>query len=160
MNESEQVNEKCVALSTKGTKMTAKVLAKLMLAVLNKAKKPHNKKGKQSFKSLTKSGASLADIEISNVNIGSFKKTARKYGIDFALKRDDSESPPRWIAFFKAKDSRMMELAFKEYAGSTALKENTKKVPMLEKLAKANEMTKATPHKVLERVKDIAGMAR
>ena len=160
MMEHEQVNDKCVALSTRCTKMTSRVLMNLMMAFLRKSNEPHNKKGKQSFKSLTKSGATLADIEISNENIGSFKKTARKYGIDFALKRDNSESPPKWIVFFKAKDSKMMELAFKEYAGSTSLRENTKKAPMLEKLAKANEMTKSTPHKVLERVKDIAGMAR
>ena len=160
MNENEQINEKCVALSTKSTKMTAKVLAKLMLAVLNKAKKPHNKHGEQSLKSLAKSGASLSDIEISDDNIGSFKKIARKYSISFALKKDDSVTPPKWVAFFKAKDDKLMEAAFKEYAKSTLTKQKTGKGSLLQKIAEKSEIVKSTPQKVLERVKDIAAMAR
>jgi len=160
MNESEQINEKCVALSTKGTKMTARVLAKLMLAVLNKAKKPPNKQGEQSLKSLAKSGASLSDIEISNDNIGSFKKIARKYSISFSLKKDDSTSPPKWVAFFKAKDDKLMEAAFKEYAKSTLTKQKTGKKNLMQKMAEKSEIVKSTPHKVLERVKDLVGMVR
>ena len=160
MNEHEQINDKFVALSTKSAKMTTKTLANLMLAFLRKVKTPSTKHGEQSLKSLSKSGASLADIEISNDNIGSFKKIARKYNIDFALKRDDTSNPPKWVAFFKAKDDRIMEMAFKEYAKSTLTKQKTVKKSLADKLVKSNELVKSTPHKVLERVKDIAAMAR
>ena len=159
MNEHEQINDKCVALSTKSAKMTTKVLAKLMLAYINKVKNPSEKHGKQSLKSLSESGASLSDVEISNDNIGSFKKIARKYNIDFALKRDDSCNPPKWIAFFKAKQDKAMELAFKEFTHNLFKKKIINKT-LADKLIDKNEIAKSTPHKVLEWVKDIAGMAR
>ena len=84
MMEHEQINDKTVALTTRCMKMTGRTLAKLMQAFLKKAMQPHIKHGEQSHKSLTKQGASLADIEISGNNIGTFKKTARKYNIELA----------------------------------------------------------------------------
>ena len=140
--------------------MTARTLAKLMLAFLKKAKKLPKKRGEQSFKSLAKRGESLADIEISDDNIGTFKKIARKHDIDFNLQRDDTESPPRWVVFFRAKDNKRMEIAFKEYANTILTKQKTKKGSMLNKIAEKNELAKSIPHKVIEHVKDIAGMAR
>jgi hypothetical protein len=154
MMEHEQINDRTVALSMRGAKMTGRMLAKAMEAFLNKAKEPHIKQGKQSLKSLTKQGASLSDIEISGENIGTFKKIARKYNIDFALKRDDSTDPPKWIVFFKAKDDKAIESAFKEYASIT-LKQKKDKEPMLPKLEKFKELAKSAPKKVLEKTKDI-----
>jgi hypothetical protein len=96
--------------------VTGRLLAKAMQAFLKKARAPNYKRGKQSLKSLTKQGASLADMEISADNIGSFKWIARKYNLDFTLKKDTLADPPRCVVFFKAKDSKALESAFKEYA--------------------------------------------
>ena len=83
------------------------------------AQKPGEKHGKQSLKSLAKSGASIENVEIpGDSDINSFKKTARKYNIDFALKKDKSSDPPNWSVFFKSKDSKSMDAAFKEFSGS------------------------------------------
>jgi hypothetical protein len=112
----EQVNDKTVALSVKAAKLTGRLLAKAMQAFLKKAREPTYKHGKQSVKSLTKQGASLTNIEIGGDNIGDFKRVARKYNVDFALKRDDSETPPKWLVFFKAKDADALTAAFKEYS--------------------------------------------
>ncbi|MCL2798641.1 MAG: PcfB family protein, partial [Firmicutes bacterium] len=114
--EHEHINDKNVALSVRGAKVTARLLAQAMQAFLKKAREPTYKHGKQSLKSLTKQGASLADIEISGDNIGSFKKIARKYNIDYSLKLDKAANPPRCVVFFKAKDSKALESAFKEYS--------------------------------------------
>jgi hypothetical protein len=113
----EQINDKTVALSVKGAKITGRLLAKAMQAFLKQARaSPKPKQGKQSIKSLTKQGASLANIEITGDNIGDFKRIARKYNVDFALKRDDSETPPKWLVFFKAKDADALTAAFNEYS--------------------------------------------
>ena len=40
-----------------------------------------------------------SNIEITNDNIKAFESTAKKYGIDFALKKDSSEQPPRYLVF-------------------------------------------------------------
>jgi hypothetical protein len=38
----------------------------------------------------------------------------RKYNVDFALKRDTTEMPPKWLVFFKAKDAAALTAAFEE----------------------------------------------
>ena len=144
----EQVNEKAVALTTRGAKMTGRMLAKMMQAYLkhmqraksNKKAEPP-KAGKQSLNSLKKHGASLADIEITGENIGSFKRITRKHNLDFALKRDDSVDPPNWIVFFKSKDDRALDSAFKEYS-KAILNPQTKKASLKERIAKIKEMLK------------------
>jgi len=150
--EHEQINDKSVALSVKGVKLTGRMLAKAMQAFLKKAREPTHKHGKQSLKSLTKQGASLADIEINGGNIGSFKKIARKYNIDFALKKDDSKSPPNWVIFFKAKDSKALESAFKEYSSKNELKRE-KKPSMLKKLNIFKKLAKTAEPRVKNRSK-------
>ena len=111
-------NDRCVALSIKATKLTARLLAQAMQAVLKQqARSPtvKHKRGKQSIQSLVKQGASIENTPIVAENIGSFKKVARKYNIDFALKKDISTDPPGWLVFFKAKDNKAIECAFKEF---------------------------------------------
>ena len=135
----DQVNEKTAALSVKAVKITGRLLAKAMRAFLKKAREPTFKHGKQSIRSLTKQGASLTNIDISGDNIGSFSRVARKYNVDFALKRDDASSPPKWIVFFKAKDADMLTAAFNEY-GKTQMKYKSRKPSLLESLEKTKEL--------------------
>ena len=137
----EQINDKTVALSIKSAKVTGRMLAKAMQAFLKKAREPTYKHGKQSLKSLTKQGASLSDLEISGDNIGSFTRIARKYNLDFSLQRDNAAEPPRCVVFFKAKDSKALESAFKEYS-KIELKHKAK-TPMLKRLEKFKELAKS-----------------
>jgi hypothetical protein len=137
----EQINDKTVALSVKATKITGRLLAKAMQEFLKKAREPTFKHGKQSVKSLTKQGASLTNIEIDGDNIGSFNRIARKYNVDFALKKDSSETPPRWIVFFKAKDADAITAAFNEY-GKVMLKHKERKPSLLAALEKAKELVR------------------
>jgi hypothetical protein len=145
----DQINEKTAAISIKTSKVTGRILAKAMQALLRKMQEPHLKHGKQSVKSLTKHGACLTNVDVSGDNIGSFNKIARKYNIDFALKRDDSETntdkkaKPKYIVFFKAKDADALTAAFKEY-GKIELKKN-RKPSLLGRLAKAKELVAETP---------------
>jgi hypothetical protein len=149
----DQVNEKAVALYIKGGKITGRLLAKAMQAFLKQARaSPKPKQGKQSVKSLKKQGASLSNIEISGDNIGTFQKTARKYNVDFALKRDDSESPPKWLVFFKAKDADALTAAFSEYSKIT-LREKTRKPSIITGLDKFIELAKQIAAPVKNRSK-------
>jgi len=157
MMEHEIVNDKCVALSMRGTKVTGRMLAKTMKGFLKMGKgigrKILTSHGEQSLKSLSKKGAALADIEISGDNIGTFRKTARKFNVDYSLKKDNSQDPPRWTVFFRAKDDKALQSAFNEYAKIT-LKQKTRKESMLDRLDKSKELAKSAPEKVIERVKD------
>ena len=148
----EQVNDKAVALSINAAKITGRMLAKAMREFLNKTRIPALTHGKQSIKSLTKQGASLSNIEITGDNIGSFSRTARKYNVDFALKRDDSGTSPKWLVFFKAKDADALTAAFNEYS-KAQLKVKTQKPSLLARLEKAKELAKQIAAPVKNRSK-------
>ncbi len=75
--------------------------------------------GKQSLKKLAQQNVQLSNIEITDNNIKAFEKVAKKYGIDFSLKRDKSVVPPRYFVFFKARDVDVMTAAFQEITGKT-----------------------------------------
>ncbi len=114
----EQVNEKTIALYIKTGKLTADALQKAMKSLLNQMKKQKDKQphGKQTLKQLMKQNAGVSNIEITGDNIKAFESTAKKYGIDFALKKDTTENPPRYLVFFKGRDADVLTAAFKEFS--------------------------------------------
>lgn len=116
----EETNEKTIALYIKTGKLTAQQLQKAMKALLAQMKKQHDKQkiphGKQTLKQLMKQNAGVSNIEITEGNIKAFESTAKKYGIDFALKKDATESPPRYLVFFKGRDADVLTAAFKEFS--------------------------------------------
>ena len=144
-------NDRSVAISVRAAKLTARLLAQAMQAFLRKSQKTSEKHGEQSIKSLTKSGASIENVEVpgdSDINL--FKKTARKYNIDFALKKDVSSDPPNWIIFFKSKDAKTMDAAFKEFSSSVLTEKAAKPsidVEMGRYDAKAKELELPVPEK-------------
>ena len=113
----EEVDQKTIALSMKTGKLTAQVLqAALKKYLQHRAKgKTTLHHGQQSLKQLKKHGAALSNIEITDANIGPFKPCAKKYGVDFTLRKDATTQPPHYIVIFKAKDADNMEQAFKEF---------------------------------------------
>ena len=78
--------------------------------------KSYSGAGKQTIKQLVGQGAGVSNIEITDKNIKSFESIARKYGVDFALKKDTTESPPKYLVFFKARDTDAIMAAFREYS--------------------------------------------
>ena len=121
----DEINEKVVALSVKGAKLTAETLQKAIKAMLAQAKKQQEKQphGKQTLKQLAKQNAGLSNIEITEGNIKAFEQTAKKYGIDFALKKDSTEIPPRYLVFFKGRDADALTAAFKEFSAKKLTQE-------------------------------------
>ncbi|MFR8615779.1 MAG: PcfB family protein [Hominilimicola sp.] len=123
----EEVNEKVIALSIKTGKLSAEVLQKSMKFFLAQAKKQIDRRqiphGRQTLKQLAKQNAGLSNIEITKDNIKAFEGTAKKYGIDFALKKDATESPPRYLVFFKGRDADAMTAAFKEFSAKKLSRE-------------------------------------
>ena len=121
----EEVTQKTMAFSIKSAKLTAQVLqaaARKFLEARNKGKtRLHH--GQQSLKQLKKHGADLSNIEITEANIGAFKPCAKKYGVDFTLRKDKTTQPPHYVVIFKAKDADNLDLAFREFTAKTLSKE-------------------------------------
>ena len=132
----EEVTQKTIALSVKTAKVTADVLRMMLrkyLAAQNQKGKNPYKKGKQSYKDLKKQGIGLSNIEITDGNIKSFERVAKKYKLDFALKKADNGKPPTYYVSFKVPDNDTMNLAFKKYVGAQMKKKD--KPSIMEKLA-------------------------
>ena len=153
----DEVNTKVVAIAIKGGKISAEVLEKALkkfVEEIEKAQKtasqPKTYRGKQSIKHLVEQNAAISNIEVTDGNIKSFQRTANKYGIDYALKKDTSEEPPRYIVFFKGRDVDVMTQAFKEFSARTV---KQKDKPSLRcKLSHEQEQSKAK-HKEKVKVK-------
>jgi len=105
--------------------MTAECLAKAVKLFIECNEKAYKKqtmpeyyagRGRQSVRQLVGQGHGVTNIEISDKNIKSFEGIARKYGVDFALKKDATEQPPKWLVFFKGRDTDAITAAFKEYS--------------------------------------------
>ena len=94
--------------------------------------------GKMSVKKLVGQGMGASSIEVTDNNIKSFERVARKYNVDFAVKKDKTVEPPKYMVFFKGKDADVITQAFKEF-----VKVNEKKrcrVSVREKLAEFRKL--------------------
>ena len=128
----EEVEQRTITLAITTTKMTANVLKSAISKYLayRKEKKregPVKPCGKQSVKKLVGQDQGVANIEITDKNIKDFERIARKYGVDFALKKDKTGEVPKYLVFFKARDADALTAAFKEY---TAVR--TQKAPQVQ----------------------------
>ena len=147
----EEVTGKSVALIIDGAKMSEQVLEKALQKFLeaqkNKSQKMH--RGKQTLKQLAGQNAGLANIEISDRNIKAFTHVAKKYHVDFALKKDTTAEQPRYLVFFKSRDADAITAAFQEFASR---KMNRDEKPSIrERLAQAREQA---AQKVEHRTRD------
>ena len=135
----EEVTQKTIALVFKSSRLTVDVLKKAMKMYLE-----HRKAGKQathgkmSVKKLVGQGMGASSIEVTDNNIKSFERVAKKYNVDFAVKKDRTVEPPKYMVFFKGKDADVITQAFKEF-----VKVNEKKrcrVSVREKLAEFRKL--------------------
>ena len=162
----DEVNEKTVSLCIRCGKVTANLLKAAMKKALTKMEQEKQKlqgqkqpkqdkedktyKGKQSMDKLMKQNVQLSNIGITDGNIKSFERVAKKYSIDFSLKKDVNADPPRYYVFFKARDADVMTAAFKEYTGQSLNKD--KKPSVRKKLQQAISKS-LKKHRELEKTK-------
>ena len=137
----DEVREKSVVFVIRvgktGGKLTASMLKYAIEQYLKQQRNPRAPHGKQNVKSLVKQGAGVQNIEITDKNIRSFQSFARKYGVDYALKKDTSSQPPRYLVFFKARDTDALTAAFREFSGKQL--KRSKKPSILVQLKKFQE---------------------
>jgi hypothetical protein len=124
-------NEKIVALTVRVAGMDIRAFKAAIskyLSYRDKQNKPVVVHGKQSLKKLIRGNdnASVTNIEITDKNIKAFEKTAKKYDIDYSLRKDNSVEPPKYTIFFRAKDGEIMTKAFKEFLNSESRKKEKK----------------------------------
>lgn len=150
----EEVEYRTVALVITTGKITGRVLKDALIKLMAEIKKsrdsppviPH---GKQTVKELIGQNAGVSNIEINDSNIKSFERVARKYGVDYALKKDLSGDKPKYLVFFKARDADALTAAFSEYTAKILKKD--KKPSILSQLAKLKALVQA---QIIDKVKN------
>ena len=99
--------------------------------------------GKIPVKKLVGQGAGAKSIEVTDNNIKAFERVARKYNVDFAVKRDKTTEPPKYLVFFKGKDADVIAQAFKEFVKVNEKKQQRpslrKKLKGLQKMIAQNK---------------------
>ena len=117
----EDLEQRTVTLVINSGKFTGRTLMKGIKGFLgfvkHQAQKHQNVKpqGKQSVKKLIgqNQGVSNAELE-DDKDIRTFKRIAKKYGVDYAVKRVEMEGKPKYLVFFKARDADAITSAMTE----------------------------------------------
>ena len=149
----EEVENRTVNLAISTTKLTFRTIVN----GYNAWKRHHQAKvaqktaqlpvGKQSIKELIGQNQGVSSIPIEKTDLKGFEQVARKYGVDYAITKDQNVVPPKYTVFFKAKDADALTSAFEEF---TNRKLKAKEKPsVLEQLNKLKELVAAIlPDKV------------
>lgn len=140
----DEVRDRSVALvinmGKTGGRITADLLRAAMRRYLQEVRNPKAHHGKQTVKQLVKQGAGVQNIEITDKNIKSFERVARKYGVDYALKKDPVNG--KYLVFFKARDADALNAAFAEYTAKTLKRGQQKRSSVREHLSHFKEVVK------------------
>ena len=154
----EEVENRTVAIVTSSAKFTGrlfkaaicKYLEHRKLSKANKARAspvvPH---GKQTVKQLIGQNQGVSTIESNDPDIKAFERVARKYGVDYAIKKVRTDDKPKFVIFFKARDADALTQAFTEYTRKSAEREKRPSV-----LGKLKIFTEKVQNKLRERSKD------
>ena len=154
----EEVENRTVAIVTSAAKFTGRLFKSAICKYLehrklNKANKaraspviPH---GKQTVRQLIGQNQGVSTIESNDPDIKSFERVARKYGVDYAIKKVRTEDKPKFVIFFKARDADALTQAFTEYTRKSAEREKRPSVIQQLKI-----LTEKVQNKVLERSKN------
>ena len=155
----EEVESRTLTLMVNGSKFTGRMLKAAIgkyMAHRKEVKQQRNRDGpvvphgKQSVKQLVGQGQGVENIELTDPSIRQFDRIARKYGVDYAVKRDRSSDPPKFLIFFKGRDNDAITAAFQEYAGKKVRKASLPSV--LQKLAMFKDTVRDSAEKVKKKV--------
>jgi len=150
----EEVENRTVNLMISTSKLTGRTLVAAFRKYAQhrarvKGCKAEGDHGKMTVEKLIRKDQGAQQIDIAKSGIRDFERVLNKYGVDYAIRKDVSQEPPRFMVFFKAKDADVLTAAFKEYSAKLACKE--KRPSVLKALAHLKELAKSIPSKVREK---------
>ena len=151
----EEIENRTVNLAISTTKLTARgiirLAAKGLAYIKRKSREAALKNEKPDGRQTIGQNQGVTNIDISQTDLKGFEKYARKYGVDYAITKDKSVFPPKYLVFFKARDADAMTAAFNAYSAEVLAK--SKRPSTLSKLHKLIDAVKSIPTKVTSRDK-------
>ena len=141
----EEIEHKTVNFAISTTKLSARTLLRGTQFFLRQYDK-YASQGKQSMKRLMQQNRGGTNVEIQKTGIKDFDCYAKRYHIDYAIQKDLSCTPPRYMIYFKAQDTDALSAAFKEYSASVL--DKSKRPSVLAKLHDLAQTIANLPDKV------------
>lgn len=154
----EEVENRTINLAISTTKLTARTIvagirkflqSREKTKVQKSAAKGSQLRGKQTVKELLGQNQGATNVEIDKDGIRDFERLAKKYGVDFAVRKDRTCDPPRYLVFVRAKDADVLDAICKEHLAKSMTKE--KRPSVLKQLAKLKEVVASIPKKIREK---------
>ena len=152
----EEVENRTINLAISTTKLTGRSIVAGIRKYLQHREKVKARKGKdtgvhgkQTVKQLLSQNQGATNVEIDKSGIRDFERLAKKYGVDFAVRKDKSVDPPRYLVFVRSKDADALDAICKEHQARALTKD--KKPSVLAQLKKFKEIVAAIPKKVREK---------
>ena len=152
----EEVENRTVNLAISTTKLTLRTIISGIRNYLQHREKVKAKKGrdpavhgKQSVKKLLGQNQGAANTEIEKEGIKDFERLAKKYGVDFAVRKDKTVDPPRYFVFVRAKDADALDAICKEHQARSMTKD--RKPSVLAQLSKFKNLVASVPKKIREK---------
>lgn len=116
----EEVENRTVSLAISTTKLTGRALVGAFKKYLQGRARARASRaaprGKMTVGQLVGQGQGAQQIDIADTGIRDFERILNSYGVDYALRKDPSQDPPRYMVFFKARDADVLTAAFREYS--------------------------------------------
>ena len=141
----EEIEQKSFNIMISTTKLSARTILRAVKAAF-RLYQSKTSQGKQSVRTLLRQNRGVSSVEISKTGIRGLERYAKKYGIDYAIQKDLSCTPPRYLVYFKAQDTDVLSAAFKEYSASVL--DKTKRPSVLAKLHDLAQSVANLPDKV------------
>ncbi len=140
----EELENRTVTLIVSSSKFTGRTMKSAISHFLNYSKHkvqdhknahknvvPH---GKQSVKDLIGQNAGVENADMGDdANMRSFDRIARKYGVDYAVKKVERDGKPQFMIFFKSRDRDAILAAMSDYANNF-VKKGREERPSIRKL--------------------------
>ncbi|MFT9076332.1 DUF3801 domain-containing protein [Ethanoligenens sp.] len=156
----EHVQERTVAVSVRALKLGGRGLLKLFGLLIRAHKQMLKDKatsGKMEYKDLVRLGSGVTGQEIHTEDTAILDKICRKHGLRYSLRKDITQTPPKWTLWCESKNVEVLQQVQKELASRLLKKKgkNKDRPSLLEKLKKLKQFVKsANPAKVRNKTQE------
>lgn len=147
----EDVENRTINLAIRTTKLSTVQILRAMRKLCDMLKhkmteKEQSPHGKQSVRKLLGQNLGATTSEVDRQGIHEFERLARKYGVNYAIRKDKSVDPPRYTVFVRARDGDALDAICKEYEVKVLNK--PQKSSVLTQLNHFKELIASMPRKV------------
>lgn len=155
----EEISEKTVRIFVRVTELSAREIEKYLSKYLSEQKQKRANKavekkptGKQTVKQLIGQNQGVSSLPVGETGLKDFERIAKKYGVDFAIVKDKTTTPKKYMVFFKARDADAIAQVLAEYTAKQVKKQQ--KPSVLKAIKKFKEMVANMPKKEHEKKKE------